>query len=204
VLEAPERLDALVARAMATLSIEASEEANNRLEGRLQSVAAELALEWITGERRFENQSQQTEHWLARLYEEIYADEQPDAGRIYARFTLPLPRAQYLARLLFARRTAQWRDAAHKEVLAELKRVEPKALEAEKMKAASTQRFDLNLSRGAYDQLVVLYDFLAKGIVGEERPAPPKKIPSSAALTWFSLTAETLLALLKLLRENKT
>ena len=35
---------------------------------RLQAVAAELALEWITGERRFESQSQQTEYWLARLY----------------------------------------------------------------------------------------------------------------------------------------
>lgn len=201
--DASERLDALVARATATLSIEASDEARIRLEARLRTVAAELALEWITGERRFENQSQQTEHWLGRLYEEIYTDEQPDAGRIYARLTLPLPRAQYLARLLFARRTVHWRDAAQREVLGELTRVESKANEAEKMKSASTQRFDLSLSRGGYDQLIVLYDRLAKSMVGKERPAPPRKMPSSATLTFFSLTAETILALIKLMREGK-
>jgi hypothetical protein len=86
------RLAALTERAQQSLSVEASDGARERLRERLQTVAAELALEWIVGERRFENQSQQTEYWLARFYEEIFLDEQPEATRIYARFGLPLPR----------------------------------------------------------------------------------------------------------------
>jgi hypothetical protein len=199
-----ERLAALLASARETLAVEASPEAVKRIDERLRAIAAELALEWITGARRFENQSQQTEHWLARLYEELFPDEQPDATRLYARFSLPLPRAQYLARLLLARRTAQWREAARREVLVALESFEDKAKEAEKCKAARTQRFDLSLSRGGYEQLIVIYDFLAGSVTGQNRPAPPKRNPSSGSLVWFSLTAETVLALLTEIRKGPT
>jgi hypothetical protein len=194
--EHPERLADLLAQARANLGMEASPEASKRLEERLQAVAAELALEWITGERRFENQSQQTEHWLARIYEEMFPDEQPDAARIYTRFNLPLPRAQYLARLLLARRTSQWRSAARREVVAALDGIAGKAREAEAAKAARTQRFDLSLSRGGFEELMVRYNLLVGGIAAQDRPAPPRRDPSSAALVWFSVTAETALRLL--------
>src|ERR1700733_7875312 len=98
------RLSDLLTRARSNLATDSSLDAQKLINAQLQAVAAELALEWITGERRFENQSQQTEHWLARLYEVLYPDEQPDATRIYTRFGFSLPRAQYLARLLLARR----------------------------------------------------------------------------------------------------
>ena len=75
--------------------------------------------------------SQQAEYWLARLYEDIFIDEQPEATRIYMRFQMPLPRAQYIARLMLARRTAQWRKAAREEVLRTLQRVEEKSKEAD-------------------------------------------------------------------------
>ena len=42
-------------------------------------------------------------------------DEQPDE-----RFGMSLPRAGYLSRLLRARRTAQWRESARKELFAQL------------------------------------------------------------------------------------
>ena len=198
--ELDERLAALLARARASLMIEASDAATQRIDARLQAVAAELALEWITGERRFENQSQQTEHWLARFYEELFTDEQPQPTRIYARFGLPLPRSQYVSRLLLARRTNQWRDAARREVLTALESVEARSKEAGKDKATKTQRFELSLSRGGFEQLVVLYDFMVGAISGQNRPAPPKQNPSPGSLVWFSVTAETVLGLIELLR----
>jgi len=196
------RLAALLERAKGSLAIEASDATKRAIDERLQTVAAEIALEWITGDRRFENQSQQTEHWLARLYEELFADEQPDPTKIYARFGLPLPRAKYLSRLLLARRTSQWREAARREVLTALESVEAKSKAAEAGKAAKTQRFDLSLSRGGFEQLVVLYDFLAGAVSGQNRPAPPKHNPSPGSLVWFSITAETVLSLLPQLRKE--
>ena len=55
-----DRLASLLDRAQRNLALDASPETARRLADSLQSVAAELALEWIAGERRFENQSQQT------------------------------------------------------------------------------------------------------------------------------------------------
>jgi len=196
-------LTALLDRARSNLAIEASDTVRAKLDSRLQALAAELALEWIVGDKRFESQGQQTEHWLARIYEELFADEQPEAKQIYARFGFSLPRSQYIARLLLARRSSHWRTAARAEVKAALEAVEAKALVAQRAKSAQTQRFDLSLSRGGYDELVVLYDFMAGAVEGQNRPAPPKRIPSSPTLIWFSLTAQTALEILKLLRENK-
>ena len=107
--------------------------------------------------------------------------------------------------LLLLRRTSQWRHAAQKEIRTALEQVETRALAAQKAKAAHTQRFDLSLSRGGYDQLIVFYDFMIADIVDQgRRPAPPKRLPSSQSLTWFSLTAETALRLLAFLRGKDT
>jgi len=119
------RLNALLERGWQSLGVEASREAKERLQARLLTLAAELVLEWIVGERRFESQSQQTEYWLARVFEEILPDEQPEATRIYTRFGFPLPRSQYLARLLLARRAARWREAARREVLVRHRNADP-------------------------------------------------------------------------------
>ncbi|CAN7487139.1 hypothetical protein LJR029_000907 [Caballeronia sp. LjRoot29] len=200
--EFDDRIKELKARAQKSLGIEASAATKRRIEDRLHLVAQELVLEWVVGDRRFENQSQQTEHWLARLYEEVFSDEQPEANRIYARFGMPLPRSQYVARLLLARRSAQWRAAARAEAQTTLENVEAKSLEARKSKSASSQRFELSISPGGYDQLVVLYDFMASALSGPNRPAPPKRLPSSPSLIWFSITAEAVLALLELMRKE--
>ncbi|OWK21496.1 hypothetical protein AJ88_24100 [Mesorhizobium amorphae CCBAU 01583] len=129
-MEADERLSQLLKRAIDNLSLEASEPTRQMLAKRLEKLAAELALEWIIGERRFENVTNRLEYWLARLYEDIFLDEQPDATRIYSRLGFALPRSQYLARLLIARRSAHWRQAARKEVADALSQIEKKALEA--------------------------------------------------------------------------
>ncbi|WP_192178416.1 hypothetical protein [Mesorhizobium amorphae] len=147
-MEADERLSQLLKRAIDNLSLEASEPTRQMLVKRLEKLATELALEWIVGERRFENVSQQTEYWLARLYEDIFIDEQPDATRIYSRLGFALPRSQYLARLLIARRSAHWRQAARKEVADALSQIEKKAREAIEKKQGATQRFELSLSKG--------------------------------------------------------
>lgn len=198
-----ERLDALLRKAIANLAAEASDADSRAMKDRLPAVAAELALEWISGERRFENQSQQTEHWLSRLYEALYPGEQPDATRIYARFGLPLPRAQYLTRLLLARRTGQWRDAARNEAIGALETIEEKSREAVQKRAGKTQRFELSLSRGGYEQLVVRYDLLAGAKGEQDRPVPLKRTPSSGSLVWFSIAAETAIALLEALRKER-
>ncbi|TSD89155.1 hypothetical protein FFK22_009275, partial [Mycobacterium sp. KBS0706] len=101
-----------VARAKAALEIDASPASRKRIESGYEALCVDLVSEWVLGERRHETQGQQAEAWIARFYDALHGDEQPDANRIYARYQLGLPRAQYLARLLRARRTAQWRAAA--------------------------------------------------------------------------------------------
>ena len=201
--EANERLADLLGRAQKNLSVGSSETARNMLDQQLTMVAAELALEWIVGERRFESQGQQAEYWLARLYENIFIDEQPEARRIYDRFGFPLPRAQHLARLLCARRSAHWRSAAQREVFTALQGIEADAKIAQQQEAGRTQSFDLSLSRGGYDELIVRYDLLAAQADGRARLIPPKRLSSSPSLLWFSIKAETALAILNLMRKEK-
>jgi len=186
----------LIARARDALKVEASTESKKRTDENLECLCVELLCEWIVGDRRFENQTQQGEYWLSRIYEELYADEQPDATKVYARFGFNLPRSQYLTRLLLARRPSKWRSTAREELRRTLKRVENKAKQALKDGQEQTQRFDLSLSRGAYDELVVVYDFLAAAVTEQDRPTPPTKKPSSPTLVWFSITAETVLEVL--------
>lgn len=192
------------ARARAALAIDASPASRARIESGYEALCVDLVSEWVLGERRAESQGQQAEAWIARFYDALHSDEQPDANRIYARYQLGLPRAQYLARLLRARRSAQWRAAARAELRRVLESVEPRAREAAAAdpRQDQTQRFDLSLSRGAYDELVTLYDSVAAAVTGGERPAPPAKRPSSPTLMWFSITAETILALLDALRRE--
>lgn len=190
----------IVEAARAALSIDTSKETQQRIQKQFDRLCIELVSEWVTGERRFESVSQQAEYWLARLYEEFYLDEQPEATRLYARFRLPLPRAQYVTRLLLARRAAQWRVAARREVESTLARSESPARDAIKAKEGQVQRFETSLSKGGYEELIVTYEFVVRPIKDGERPAPPRKLPSSPAVTWFSITAETLIAVLEHLR----
>jgi hypothetical protein len=121
---------ALLERAQALLSTDASPVAKKNIKSNLESLAATLLLEWLVGDKRFESQSQQTEYWLSRFYDSVFVDEQPDATRIYERFGVNLPRAGYLARLLRARRAAQWRQAARAELKTQLERYKDRAEEA--------------------------------------------------------------------------
>jgi hypothetical protein len=178
------------------LAIEASPETVRRIEADFDKLCVELVSDWLLGERRFESVSQQTEHWLARLYDVLYVDEQPEASRLYERFRLPLPRAQYLARLLMARRAGQWRKAARTELIATLGRLKASAGDAVEAGEGQVQRYDTSLSRGAYDELVVAYEAVGRAANDRERPAPPRKLPSSPTVAWFSITAETTLAIL--------
>ena len=189
-------------RAKAALAVDASPEARARIEAGYEALCVDLVSEWVLGERRYETQGQQAEAWIARFYDALHGDEQPDANRIYARYQLGLPRAQYLARLLRARRTAQWRAAARAELRQVLERAEADARAAAEAGRSQVQRFELSLSRGGYDELVTHYDTVAAAIAGGDRPAPPAKKPSSPTLTWFSITAETILALVDALRRE--
>ncbi|MGK9167056.1 hypothetical protein KXR53_12195 [Inquilinus limosus] len=191
-----------LARAKAALATDASPASRARIEAGYEALCVDLVSEWVLGEPRYESQGQQAEAWIARFYDRLHSDEQPDANRIYARFQLGLPRAQYLARLLRARRTAQWRAAARAELRQVLEQSEADARAAAAAGRAQVQRFELSLSRGGYDELVTLYDSVAAAVTNGGRPAPPAKKPSSPTLTWFSITAETILALLDALRRE--
>jgi hypothetical protein len=190
------RLPDLMQQALAALSADASPESVERLKERLQPFAAELMLEWLTGEKRFESQSQQVEYWLSRFYDEIFTDEQPEATHIYTRFGLSLPRAGYVARMLRARSTATWRRAARDELR---KRLGEKRASAEAMQAAkqsSIQEYDIGLSPGAADELRVLYDRVVAEASGASQPKPPKIKPSFGGQRWLSVPADTLLLML--------
>lgn len=178
------------------LALQASDRAKERIDSHFEKLCVELVSDWLLGDRRFESVSQQAEHWLSRLYEEIYVDEQPEATRLYERFRLPLPRARYIARLLMAQRAAQWRTAARNELKSTLDAFRDSAKEAIAAREGPTQRYEASLSRGAYDELMVTYDEVCRELASAKRPAPPRKLPSSPVVTWFSITADTLLAIL--------
>jgi hypothetical protein len=199
---AEDPLEVLIDRAQATLVLDASGTAQKLAKTKLEGLAATLLLEWLVGDRRFESQSQQIEYWLSRFYEEIFIDEQPDAARIYERFAVSLPRAAYLARLLRARRAAQWRLAARKELKAQLERRKADAEQSKKDGQAHIDEFDVSLSPGAADELRVLYDRIAPFLPERERPKPPKPRPSFGNSRWLGVPAETLLLILNSLAKG--
>ena len=187
---------ALAERARAALELGASPASRKLAKARLETLASTLLLEWLVGDKRFESQSQQTEYWLSRFYEEIFIDEQPDATRIYERFGLSLPKAGYLARMLRARRAPQWRQAARVELKTQLERHKAAALAATKVGQAHITEFDVSLSPGGADELRVLYDRIAAFKPERERPKPPRAKPSFGNSRWLGVPAETLLQLL--------
>jgi hypothetical protein len=191
------RLSDLVARATDSLSQDCSDASKERIVSKLQDIAAELLLEWLVADKRFDSQSQQTEYWLSRFYEEIYSDEQPDGARIYERFSLSLPRSLYLTRLLRARGMGQWRKAAQQEVRTQFNRNRKDAEEAVKLGRGHVQEFDISLSAGAADELRVIYDRMSEPVQEQERPRPPKAKPSFGNTKWFGVPADTLLLVLK-------
>lgn len=191
----------LRAKAMAALKVQASPESWSRIDHSFDELCVELVSEWIVGEPRLESQTQQTEYWISRFYEDLVTDEQPEPSRLYARFTLSLPRAQYVTRLLRARMASTWRATARDELRRCLEGAEAKARATDE-KALSTQTFDLSLSRGAFDELIVLYDFAAVLDAAGRRPAPPRRLPSSPRFVSFSVTAETVLILLTTVRNG--
>jgi hypothetical protein len=196
----PER-ERLRAHAITALKAQASPPSQARIDELFDALCIELIAEWIAGETRFESQTQQTEYWLTRCYEELFSDEQPDPTRLYTRFALSLPRAQYLARLLRVRMAPAWQSTVREELRHCLEDVEADAREADHLLQAKTQRFDCSLSRGAYDALLVLYE-AATGDATGQRAAPPRVLPSSPNIVWFSVTAETILAVLTTLRHE--
>jgi len=195
-MAANSRLDDLLAQAIPSLEQDSSPRAKAALKAKLKDLAAEMLLEWVVGEKRFDSQSQQTEYWLSRFYEEIYEDEQPDPTRIYERFNLSLARSSYVTRLLRARRMPQWRKAAQTELKTQLARLKKKAEQSKKEGTAHIQDFDVSLSSGAADELRVIYDRISESIEENERPRPPKIKPVFGSAKWFSLPADTLLLIL--------
>ena len=188
---------ALLTRATEALRVDASAPAALQLKNHLEKLAAGLLLEWIVGDQRYENLTQQTEYWLARFYEEIYSDEQPDATKIYQRFGLGLARAAYLARLLRARNAQTWRKAAREELRTQLARNRKEAQKAQDGGTGHVQEFDLSLSPGAADELRVVYDRLGAFTPEHERPRPPRAKPGYGTARWLSVPADTLLLILK-------
>jgi hypothetical protein len=179
------------------LASDASPVAQKAIKNKLETLSATLLLEWLLGDKRFETQSQQTEYWLSRIYDEIFADEQPDATRIYERFGIGIARATYLARIMRAQRTGQWRKQARTELKTQLQRNKSRAEQAEKEGQAHIQEFDVSLSAGAADEMRVLFDRIAAFVPERERPKPPKAKPSFGNSRWWGVPAETLLLLLK-------
>ena len=188
----------LLKRAAARLKLGTSPAAGQIIDERLQEVAATLALEWMVNDRRFESQGQQTEAWLSRLYEVFYSDETPEAGPLYARFDLPMSRAQYVSRQMRARRAALRRKEAIVEVRA---RLDDRAAEAKAaIEAAAPQSpFEFRLSKAGVDELMALYD---RSVTATDRIQTPKATARSPGWTLISVTAEALTAMLMTLAKE--
>lgn len=193
------RLTTLTERAFSALCTDATPEAVEALRGRVAQFAAELLLEWLTGDKRFDNQSQQLEYWVSRFYDEFYVGEQPDAARIYARFGLSLPRARYVAGLLRARGATAWRSAARQELRLRLqaRQAEAQSLQRQTPEQADVQDYEIGLSAGAADELRVFYDRLVAMAGNGAQPRPPKFKQSFGGHKILAVPALTLLAVLR-------
>jgi hypothetical protein len=132
------------------------EAAAARAANRAATLAVDLFLEWALNERRFERIGQMNEHWIALIEQAFFPDSEPDPNKLYERYALSLPKAQYVARLLIARRTAVWRARARKELRSRLEDIRADAEAAVKAKSLS-QPFDVILSRGAFDEFASAY-----------------------------------------------
>ena len=62
----------LMERALANLCVDASPSVQVSMKDTLKSLAVILLLEWLVGDKRFESQSQESEYWLSRFYEEVF------------------------------------------------------------------------------------------------------------------------------------
>ncbi len=198
-----DELKGLLERAQEALASDASPASVKAIKGKLETLATTLFLEWVVGDKRFESQSQQFEYWLSRLYDDVFPDEQPDATRIYERFGIGIARASYLARVLRAQRTGQWRKQARTELKNQLQRKKSDAEKAEKAGTAHVQEFDVGLTQGASDEMRVLFDRLSGEMSESERPRPPKLRPSFGNTRWWGIPADTLLLLLKRIGESQ-
>ncbi len=201
-----EMLAELTEEAVRNLSRGADDETSARVKADLPKIAAILALEWITGDRRSETISQQTQSWLTFLYERLYTDEEPSAADIFARFDLPLSRAQYLARMLpaqFSQERAeqgekldrQRAQSASDEARGELGRAfEPHVQDITDANARQ-KPFDIAVSRAAYDELLAIIDLQETG-AGAELLRPPQRTASTPARIYFTIRGYTLLRVL--------
>lgn len=83
-------------------------------------------LGWILGRTRFRSLTEEHLCRIENLYEAILPEsEAPSFGRLYNSFNLPHGQAMYLARALSDKSQRRWRFQAIKDLLADLKRVEP-------------------------------------------------------------------------------
>jgi hypothetical protein len=192
----------LRAKAIRALKARASPASQERIDQSFDELCIELISEWIVGEPRHESATQQAEYWIGRVYDDLITDEQPDPTRMYTRFSLSLPRAQYIARLLRAQQAGPWRASATAELRQCLENLEASAKPFGGSLRAKTERFERGISRGAFDELIVLYETAAVLVVDGARPSPPRRIPSSPGIAWFSITAETVLFLLAAIRKG--
>jgi hypothetical protein len=74
--------------------------------------------------------------------------------------------------------------------------MEADATKAQREGRGETMRFERTLSRGAYQELEVLFDGAVDSSSSPKRPLPPRRLPSSPKFIAFSVTAETVLLLI--------
>lgn len=181
----------------ALLARNASEESVERIDSEFESLCVELVSDWLSGEQRFESTSQQTEYWLSRLYETIYKDEQPESTRIYQRFRFPLSKAQYISRLLIARSAGDWRNVARTELKQTLEASRALAEDAIRSGRGVVEDYSISLSRGAYDELIVIYDDVCRRLRSAQRPPAVRKQSSTSSFVACTIMASTVIAILK-------
>jgi hypothetical protein len=177
--------DELVTRFLAALGIPSAEQA--AAAGQLGHLALRLYLEWALNERRFDRAGQWTEHLIAETEAAFNPEKEPDPTQLYLRYALPLPRAQFVARMLLARQTSQWRAKARQELRQKL---EPHFAECSALVAngSRTEERDVILSRGAAEEFTVAY---GQAYVWPDTPLQqPKRQNSFAAQVSLRLTAE--------------
>jgi len=168
----------------------------------LAALSTDLYFEWLLNEQRFDSISQVTEHWVAKTEEILFPNDPPNPTKLYDRYSLPLPRARYLARMLMARSAARWRKGARLELLAKFKAIESDARAAEKTDHLD-QNFDCILTKPVYDEFQVLYEIARTGPPQPRPLTPPKVISSFLQEVTIRVNGQVILGIIELIDRLK-
>jgi hypothetical protein len=141
-------------------------------------LADEAWVSWLSGGKRYTSLSEQYTDWIEKIYNRFLPDDPPSVDRLSNSFNVPYGQAQYMARVLKERNTAEWRDKALTELKERLSEKEKKITSEE---WRDVDKADINMSKSAAIQLErIIWDLYRQS---------PEDVDIPSRSGWGDLTA---------------